>query len=343
MNSPRFDVPIVAAPMGGGPSTPELVTAVSNAGGLGFLAAAYLSADAVEADIAAVRRATDRPFGVNVFVPSSPTSDDRVAGYVASLAVEAERYDTSVGEPRWSDDGWVEKLELAERERPDVVSFTFGCPDDDVIAGLQARDIAVWCTVTCVSEAEAAAAAGVDALVVQGAEAGAHRGSFTDDDAEALSLLTLLQLVRASVSTPLVAAGGIATGAAVAAVLCAGASAAQLGTAFLLCPEAGTTEVHRGALKAGGTTRFTRAFTGRRARGIGNRFMLEHDDAPSAYPEIHHATAPIRAAARASGDPEGVNLWAGAAFTLARELPAGEIVTALAAEARAALSSRRIP
>jgi nitronate monooxygenase len=330
------DIPIVAAPMAGGPSTPALVAAVSETGGLGFLAGGYLTTTKLGEDIRTLMALTRKPFGVNVFVPSAPTDVAAVASYVESLAPEGSRYGVAVGEPRWSDDEWEGKLGLLHRERPAVVSFTFGCPERSIVESLQRRDIAVWCNVTTVDEARAAVATGVDALVVQGAEAGAHRGSFTDDDCDPLSLPVLLELVHAAVSIPLVAAGGVATGGAIASVLTAGAAAAQIGTAFLLCPEAGTNDVHRAALKASGTTVLTRAFTGRRARGIVNRFMIDHDDAPSAYPEIHYATAPLRAAARAAGDSDGVNLWAGESYGLVRELPAAELVEAFVKEMNAA-------
>ena len=182
-------------------------------------------------------------------------------------------------------------------------------------------------TVTTPDEAATAEHAGADALVVQGSEAGAHRGSFADDDGGGLGLLVLLQLVR--MELPFVASGGLMTRSAVAAVLAARASAAQLGTAFLLSPEAGTHDVHRAALRGDAETALTRAFTGRSARGIVNRFMREHGDAPHAYPEIHHLTAPLRAAAREHGDPDAVNLWAGQAYRLARELPAADLVREL--------------
>ena len=317
--------------MGGGPSTPALVAAVAGAGGLGFLAAGYKTAGAMREEIGAVRASSSEPFGVNLFVPSAPFENrTAVERYLAELEPDAARYGVSPGEPRWTDDDWEAKLDAVAAERPAAVSFTFGCPDRAVIDRLRAQEVSVWCTVTTPGEAEEAGRAGVDALVVQGGEAGAHQGSFVDDDREPLPLLTLLQLVRAVSDLPLVATGGIATSAAVAAVLAAGAAAAQLGTAFLLCPEAGTSDVHRAALRSGGETALTRAFTGRRARGLVNRFMLDHPDAPRAYPELHYATAPIRAAARQAGDPGAVNLWAGQTFALARELPAAELVAALA-------------
>lgn len=327
-------VPVVLAPLAGGPSTPELAAAVSNAGGLGFLAAGYLSADVLAERIEAVRGLTGEPFGVNVFVPGSPSSD--VSGYAASLADEAGRMGIALGEARFDDDDWSAKLDLLRRRPVPVVSFTFGCPPASAVASLHDAGSEVWTTVTSVADAIAAADAGADVLVAQGSEAGGHRGGFADEPG--VGLLSLLQLLRARLDRPLVATGGLATGAAVAAVLAAGARAAALGTAFLACPEAGTSDVHRSALRRPGSTAVTRAFTGRAARGIRNRFMDEHSaDAPSAYPEVHHLTAPLRAAGRASKDSDVVNLWAGEAYPLTREVPAGELVRQLDAELRAAL------
>jgi nitronate monooxygenase len=324
-------VPIVGAPLAGGPTTPALAAAVSEAGGLGFLAAGYKTAESVAADIDTLRGMTARPFGVNLFFPvREPVDADRVAAYAERMAREAARHGVAAGEPRWTDDDWEAKLDRVRRERPAVVSFTFGCPGRDVVEGLRAAGSGVWCTVTSPAEAEQAAAAGVDALVLQGGEAGGHQGSFRDHADDPYPLLVLVQLVRRATTLPLVAAGGIATAEAVAAVLAAGATAAQIGTALLRAPEAGTAEVYRRALGGDRPTRLTRAFTGRRARGIVNRFMLEHDrEAPSAYPQVHHLTAPIRAAARAAGDGEAVNLWAGQGYRLARERPAADIVEEL--------------
>ena len=179
------ELPIIGAPLAGGPSTPALAAAVSEAGGLGFLAAGYKSADDVAVDIESVRAATRRPFGVNIFVPTRlDVDEDAVARYAERLRGEAERYGTDCGEGRWSDDGWDAKLELVKDARPNVVSFTFGCPAREVVAALQRVGTSVWCTITSPSEAAIAVAAGVDALVVQGAEAGGHQASFDDTDAE---------------------------------------------------------------------------------------------------------------------------------------------------------------
>ncbi|UFS95325.1 nitronate monooxygenase [Nocardia huaxiensis] len=332
----ELGTPIVLAPMAGGPSTPELAAAVSTAGGLGFIAAGYLSANDLAVRIKSTRELTSAAFGVNLFVPSAPTPVDRFSGYVEDLAREFP-----VGEPRFDSDDWDAKLDLLVAEPVAVVSCTFGCPSPAEIERLHAAGSEVWVTVTSVAEARVAVEAGADVLIAQGAEAGGHRGSFTDrpedDVTDPLGLLTLLQLLRAAVDRPLVAAGGIATGAAVAAVLLAGAAAAQLGTAFLRCPEAGTPALLRDGITLDTPTMLTRAFTGRRARGLRNRFMLEHTGAPAAYPEIHYATGPLRAAARADGNADAVNLWAGQAHTLAPELPAAEMVRQLSVDAKAAV------
>jgi nitronate monooxygenase len=337
----NLEHPIVQAPLAGGASTPDLAAAVAEAGGLGFLAAGYKTAEAVRGDVAAVRELTGRPFGVNLFAPPGPAAEaTAVAAFAARLQAEADRYGAPLGEPRHDDDDWDAKLALVVELGVPVVSFTFGCPPAGDVRDLQAAGVAVWVTVTTPEEATEAGRAGVDALVVQGAEAGGHRASFEDGAPGEIGLLALLQLVQGAVELPLVATGGIGTGRGVAAVLAAGADAAALGTAFMLCPEAGTAPAHREAIAAPGDTALTRAFTGRTARGILNRWLREHDaDAPSAYPDVNHLTAKVRAAARAQGDPDGFHLWAGQAHTLAAPLPAGEVVRRLADEARLALAA----
>jgi len=332
----QLEQPIVQAPMGGGASTPALAAAVSEAGGLGFLAAGYLPVEAVRADVEALRALTRRPFGVNLLAPPQPVRDpDAVERYARALAA---RYGGPVGEPRHDDDGWEAKLALVAELRVPIVSFTFGCPEADVVERLHGAGAAVWATVTTPEEARIAERAGADALVVQGVEAGGHRATFDDAAPNDLGLLAALQLVAVASTLPLVATGGLATGRAVAAVLAAGAVAAQLGTAFMLCPEAATSEPHRQALAGDGETARTRAFTGRTARGIVNRFQREHSaDAPLGYPDVHHVTAPLRKAARERGDSDGFHLWAGQAHALAEPVPAAELVRRLAQEARAAL------
>jgi nitronate monooxygenase len=337
---PKLAHPIIQAPLGGGPSTPELAAAVSNAGGFGFLAGGYLTADGLAAQIERTRELTSSPFGVNLFCLTE-TQVDRSAldSYVQRLEPEARGRGIELGEPRFEDDMFADKLEAVTARRIPIVSFTFGCPSADVVSRLHEADSAAWVTLTDPWEVGPAVEASADGLVVQGVEAGGHRSSFLDEDGCAeVGVFALLRLVRAKTALPLIAAGGIADGAGVAAALAAGASAAAIGTAFMLCPEAGTSHPHREALRGDGPTRLTRAFTGRRGRGIVNRFLAEHsEDAPVAYPHIHHLTQPLRKAAREAGDADAINLWAGQAYQLAQDLPAGELVTRLSAEARVAL------
>lgn len=330
--------PIVQAPLAGGVSTPGLAAAVNQAGGLGFLAAGYLTPDAVRDDIRTLRSLTRAPFGVNVFAPPGATAGQpALAAYAARLRHEAGHYGVEPGEPRHDDDWFAAKVKLVADEQVPVVSFTFGCPPSDVAARLHDAGCDVWVTVTNSEEAARAELAGADALVVQGFEAGGHRGYFADEPgAEDLGLIAALRLVARHVGLPLIAAGGIADGDSVAAVMCAGAVAAQIGSALMLTPEAGTSAPHRAALARPSSTGLTRAFSGRQARGIVNRFMREYGaDSPAAYPDVHHLTAPIRAAARAAGDPDAINLWAGQAHALARAAPAADIVRSLGEQARA--------
>jgi nitronate monooxygenase len=334
----QLRAPIVLAPLAGGPSTPELAAAVASAGGLGFLAAGYLDAGQLGEQIARARSLTSGPLGMNVFVPGAGPADAATyQPFVGRLDRWTRERDLPLGEPRYSDDDFSAKVEVLLLEPLPVVSFTFGCPDEDVIRALHGVGSEVWVTVTSQEEAAEAEQAGADVLVAQGAEAGGHRASFADRaDLPVYGLLPLLSLISSRSAVPLVGAGGIATGTALAAVLSAGARAAQIGTAFMLCPEAGTSQVHRAALQSDVPTALTRAFTGRLARGIRNQFMAEHADAPIAYPELHYVTAPLRRRAREEGDPDLVNLWAGEAHALARELPAEQVVRQLVADARLA-------
>ena len=332
--------------MAGGPSTPALAASVSTAGGLGFLAAGYKSVEAVQRELEEIRLllAESAPYGVNLFAP--PGHGAGVAGvtaYAERLREEADRRGVTLGLPRWDDDSYEAKLDLLCAEQVPLVSMTFGCPSSAEVDRLHDAGSAVWVTVTTVQEAQFAQRARVDGLIVQGVEAGVHRGGFDDTHPGDLGLLALLQLVEAEVddTLALIATGGLSTGHGIAAVLAAGAAAAQFGTAFLLCPEAGTSQAHREMIRRGAApTALTRAFTGRTARGISNRFLREHTPhAPSAYPEIHHLTAALTSAARAQGDSDGFHLWAGQAYPLAHPTPAAELVVKLAADARAALQT----
>ena len=331
------DLPVLAAPMAGGPGTPELVAAAAKAGSMGFLSAGYKTADAVAGEIAAVDGV---PFGVNLFAPNPlPVDLAEFRSYARLLAPEADRYGitlpaTPVEDPPGDPDGWHDKIDVLRAHPVGVVSFTFGIPPAADLAALRATGAVLVQTVTSAAEARAAAEAGLDALVVQSAAAGGHSGTLTPrEPVPEVPLPDLVAAVRAAVDLPVVAAGGIGTAADVAAALAAGATAVAVGTALLRCAEAGTSATHRAALAdpaRTGTVR-TRAFTGRPARGLRNEFTDRYDGlAPYGYPALHHLTSPMRKAAAAAGDPERLHLWAGTGYRHATEEPAGTILTRLA-------------
>lgn len=337
-------LPIVQAPMAGGPSTPALAAAVTNAGGLGFVGAGYKTVDAMCEDIAQTRALTDGALGVSVFAPvPGPADPAAVEAFRREVEPDAQAAGVALGEPRFDDDGFGAKVDALRADPVAVAHAAFGLPPREAVDALRGAGMEVWVTVTTAEEGRLAAEAGADVLVAQGVEAGGHRGSFAGDDATGqVGILALVQLLVAQGGPPVVASGGLMTGGAVAAVLAAGARAAQLGSAFLLTPEAGTSPPHREAIATPTPTALTRAFSGRLARGIENRFLLEHDaGAPAAYPEVHHITTPLRAHGRKSGDGDVVNLWAGQAHELARAEPAGDVVRRIAAEALQALDQAR--
>ncbi len=324
--------PIVQAPMAGGGATPELVAAVGEAGGLGFLGAGYLTAARMLADVEAVRALSARPFGVNLFLPATdPVDPAEVDAYRTRLLPDAARLGAEPGVPRARDDDFDAKVEtLLAGPPPAVVSFTFGRPGADVVRAFRAAGSAVVMTVTSVEEASACPDA--DALCVQGVEAGGHQGTFANVAPPGLGVRELLAAVRAVTAQPLLAAGGLGTRAHVADVLALGAVAAQAGTAFLRSPESGASAVHKAALgdPRYTSTTLTRAFSGRYGRGLTNRFALRHSAAaPAAYPDVHYLTSPLRRAAAARGDADGVNLWAGTSWRTAAPIPAADVVRAL--------------
>jgi nitronate monooxygenase len=345
-----FPLPIVQAPMAGGVSVPALAAAVAEAGGLGFLAAGYKTADGMYQEIKQLRGLTGRPFGVNLFMPQPEYADAAAVDvYAHQLAGEAGWYETELGDrDSGRDDGYEAKLAVLLDNPVPVVSFHFGVPSSDVLDSLRRAGTFTLVTATTAEEALAVERAGADAVIAQGVEAGGHQGTHRDNpetDGVGIGLLSLLAQIRETVAIPVVAAGGIMRGSQIAAVLAAGASAAQLGTAFLATPESGAHAVHKQALTNPlfVRTELTRAFSGRPARGLLNRFLREHGPyAPAAYPEIHHLTSPLRKAAAKAGDAQGMALWAGQGHRMARELPAGQLVEVLAAElaaARTALSA----
>jgi nitronate monooxygenase len=326
-------VPVLAAPLAGGPTTTALVAAAAGAGSLGFVAAGYRTAEQLAADIAAVRRETGA-FGVNLFVPDrSPVDHEAVLAYRDRIAPEAARLGVELGEPRWDDDeDWAAKVDLLARDPAPWVTFTFGLPDGADLARLRRAGSRLLVTVTDVEEARAAAHLDPDGLVVQAAAAGGHRGTFDQHrDPGTDPLTSLIAGVRAATDLPVVAAGGLATPADVAGALAAGAEAVQVGTALLLADEAGTRPTHRRAVAdPASTTVTTRAFTGRVARGIRNSFSDVYDaGAPVGYPAVHHVTAPLRRWAAEHDDPQHLHLWSGTGLRHARPGPAADLIAAL--------------
>ena len=335
--------PLILAPMAGGPSTPALAAAVSEAGGLGSYGAAYLPVDKVREAIRAIRAGTARPFAINLF------ADDGVAADAAAFPAAQARlapYRAQLGLPPLAPPAppvtLSEAFPLLLEAKVPVFSFTFGTPSREILDACRSAGIFTLGTATCVAEARALEEAGVDAICAQGAEAGGHRGTFDRDrDPPLVGTLALVPQLVDAVRVPVVAAGGIMDGRGVAAALALGAEAVSLGTAFLLCPEAGTSAPWRAALKAArdDATVITRAFSGRAARGLANRFTREMAGAALApFPVQNALTREIRAAAQRAGDFEYLSLWAGQAASLARELPAKELVAVIMREAQDALS-----
>lgn len=326
-------LPVVGAPMAGGPSTHTLAAAVAAVGGLGFLAAGYKTPDAVAAEVGAARAATTGPLGVNLFLVEAYEPEAAcLNAYRRSLEPEAARLGAELGEPRWDDDCWQAKLDLVLDVRPDVVSFTFGCPSAEVFRQLAGRGVLSLVTVTSVAEARVAVARGAASLSVQGPDAGGHRGTWDlEADPDTTPLPDLVSAVVAVVDVPVVAGGGIHDPGGVRSLIEKGAVAAQIGTAYLLAEEAGTNPTHRAALKEPTLTEtaITRAYTGRWARALANRFMAEHADAPAGYPHLHHLTSPLRKAAAAAGDMQVAHLWAGTRHAHARAASAADITRSL--------------
>lgn len=341
MTESLFGTPFVAAPMAGGTSTPALVKAVHEGGGLGFLAAGYKSPEAMTAEIAAARELSV-PFGMNVFVPDrsqlppGPDARAHLEAFRAELEPEAARYGVTLPPLRLDDDdAWQDKIDALLADPVEFVSFAFGLPGKAVVAALRKAGTTVICSVTSVQEALAAAEDGPDALAVQHSSAGAHSAAFlpvskesAGTPAAARTTAELVAQVRGVVGLPLIAAGAIMDGSGLRDVLDAGASAAQIGTALVRTHESGARQLHKDALgdPAFTETTMTRAFTGRWARSLVNEFVRDHREAPDGYPAIHHLTSPIRAASSAAGDPHRLNLWAGTGWQQAKEGPATDVV-----------------
>ncbi|MFF3987869.1 nitronate monooxygenase [Streptomyces sp. NPDC001797] len=310
------DLPLIAAPMAGGPSTPALVTAAARAGGLGFLAGGYKTAQALAGQIHTTR-VEGVSFGVNLFAPNLlPASREAYRRYAREVQAEADRYGLTLPEePIEDDDHWTDKIDLLTSSPVPWVSFTFGIPDRVVVSALRRAGSTVLQCVTSADEARRAADAGVDALIVQAPAAGGHSATLTPAQPPTpVRLPDLIAGVRGAVSLPLIATGGITTATDVAGALDAGAHAAMVGTVLLRTHESGASAPHKAALvdPAFPTTVVTRAFTGRPARALRNHFTDRYDAiAPAGYPALHHLTGPLRKAATAAIDTRLIHLWAG--------------------------------
>jgi nitronate monooxygenase len=330
-------LPIVAAPMAGGPSSVALGAGVVSAGAFPFLAAGYKTPEALATEIAAAR-SWNAPFGVNLFSPGAIEPDQTAfAAYVDRLRPEATLYDLELDPtPRSDDDHWHEKLALLLDDPVPVVSFTFALPPASDIDRLQQAGSVVLVSVTTLDEAAAASAAAVDGLVVQGPRAGGHSATWNPRRAIVdRPTAQLVTEVRAATRLPLIAAGGVDGPAAVRNLLAAGAEAVAVGTLLLRANEAATSQTHRDALAArpdAGTV-MTSAFTGRPARAIRNGFIDRHDaDALIAYPAVHHLTRELRRRAAAAGDADRVHLWAGTGYREAHAQPASKIIDKLSTQ-----------
>jgi len=338
-----LEIPILQAPMAGA-SDDALAIAVSRAGGLGGLAAATLAPDEIGAAVARVRAAVDAPFAVNLLIAREPQADSAAAVETALARLQpwyAELGATPPAHPNRFAHDFDAQLAALIAAAPPIASFAFDVLSREQVAALQRAGSYVLGTANTVAEARAWAEVGADGICAQGAEAGGHRGNFLADVEDSLvGTFALVPAIRAAVDLPVVAAGGIMDGRGVAAALALGAAGAQMGTAFLLADEAVTSAPWRVAVAAApdDPTRLTRAFTGRWARGLENRFTREmrglEREVP-AYPVQNRLTQPLRAAAVQAGDPEMLSLWAGQGVRLAASGPAEALVRRWWDEARA--------
>ena len=337
--------PIIQAPLAGGGDTPHLVAAVCNAGALGFIGAAYLTPAQIAEASRAVRAGTSRPFGINLFAPlpvSEAPKDPRaavdcVAPFYAELGLPAPSLPTS------GSHSFDEQLTAALESGASVFSFTFGILPSPAMDAIKARGMFLIGTATTVEEATALQKAGADAVVTQASEAGGHRSTFAAPfEAALIGAMALVPQVVDSVRVPVIASGGIMDGRGIAAALALGASGVQMGTAFLTCDEAGIPDAYKAAILASREdgTRLTRAFSGRPARGIVNRFMTEVDRAAESilpFPLQNSLTRPLRTAAAKAGRAEFLSLWAGQGVRLARRQPAANLVARLATDTEEAI------
>ncbi len=337
-----IDFPIIQAPMAGGVTTTDLVSAVSNSGGLGMIGAGYLTTEQLRQQIREVKRETKNSFGVNLFVPTSFTiSKGEVSGALQILQPIKEKLNvamdnTELPSVEHEQNKFLEHVQVVIDENVPICSFTFGVPSKEVIAELKSHHIYLIGTATTVEEAIINEENGLDAVVVQGTEAGGHRGSFTDVE-KLIGLMSLIPQVCSHISVPVIAAGGIMDGRGMIASLCLGAAAVQMGTAFLTCKESGAHPVHKKAIlhSSEDHTVLTRVYSGKWARGVKNTFyedMREYENTLPPYPIQNALTSKIRKASSQQNNPDYMSLWSGQNASLARELTAKELITTIIKE-----------
>lgn len=342
INFSQLRVPVIAAPMAGGVNTPALAAAVANAGGVGSFGFAYSTPEKIESDLAATKQLTSGPINANFFLFSPVAMPDTGSQQAALAAIRglphAEQCDLQIPQPPYFPD-LSRLLEPVWRQRPAILTFHFGIPSAEILNQAKSLDISVGITATSLTEALAIERAGADFVVAQGIEAGGHRGIFkVDEPDQELGVDALVSQLVTKLRIPVVAAGGLMDGRAVRRVLTAGASAAQLGTAFLCCDESGASPAHKAYLveQAARGTSLTKSFSGRRARGINNKFMaLMQGKEVLPFPVQNTMTAPIRALALKRNDGEYQSLWAGAAYAQARPTSASVLMGMLFRELNA--------
>jgi nitronate monooxygenase len=348
-----FHPPVIQAPLAGGGDTPALVAAVCNAGALGFIGAAYLSPAQIREAARDVQARTTKPFGINLFAPAKPTEAptdpapalQKVAPFFAEIGLPPPSMPASAADP------FEGQLAAALATGASFFSFTFGVLPERATEAIKSHGMFLIGTATTVEEALTLEKAGVDAVVAQGSEAGGHRGTFSGDFSTAMiGTMSLVPQVADAVQIPVIASGGIMDGRGIVAALALGASAVQMGTAFLTCDEAGVPEAYKQAiLKAReDQTRITRAFSGRPARGIVNRFMteVEKEGSPNGilpFPLQNQLTRPLRTTAAKQGRAEFLSLWAGQGLRLARRQPAAQLIAQLKDEMETAMKTLHLP
>ncbi|WP_413289758.1 NAD(P)H-dependent flavin oxidoreductase [Bdellovibrio sp. HCB337] len=333
--------PLILAPLSGGPGTAALAAAVSNAGGLGFLGGAYMSATDLQTAIQQTKILTTKTFGVNLFVPSQVPKVSEAQKALALKVTQTYRDELQLATPNFDKPAFEDFNKLMTvvfAEKPAVFSFTFGLLDKSYLQECHRLGIYTIGTATNLEEALQLQDSGVNAIVAQGKEAGGHRGMF--DVQQSDSDVVIEDLTKSLVNelkVPVIAAGGLMTGKDIAKALSWGAQAAQLGTAFMLCPEAGTSAPYRQALREakGKVSCLTRVFSGRIARGLENRFILEMENQNEAilpWPVQNAFTRDIRQKAAQMGKAEFLSLWAGTSVAFIREMPAPQLVETLYSE-----------